>query len=343
MKRTTKQKQLKKQKQKNKHILYFSLLLSLLGIGILIGFQRNSVESFLSRAQNTEQQLNCPSPAVQAGIQMVPCSAITPIVPPAPPPLVNAPGAVALAPGGNICAPDGPTTPGCQCPPYQEEMPGQAQQTPSQTVATVGGQNRSNGSGSGSGSSETQCNSKPIIYLYPTKTTLVSVLLDIPGTVTVSDPLYPASGWKNIEAHPDGTFMYNQKSYQELYYESATIRANPPTEGIITTMGDLRVTLLDLTTKLGLNAFEQKEFMDYWMPELESLHSPYLFVSVFDKAEKEKVDHVVISPQPDTKIEFLAYFKAVDAPFPVAPLQVKPAPKRTGFTTVEWGGTIENR
>ena len=88
---------------------------------------------------------------------------------------------------------------------------------------------------------------------------------------------------------------------------------------------------------------EQQEFLDYWMPKLTELHTPYVLVSVLDKTEKDRIDHVDISPKPDTKIEFLVYYKGLQIPYAqVTPLVLpQQPPARNGFTSVEWGGVIE--
>ena len=45
---------------------------------------------------------------------------------------------------------------------------------------------------------------KPIIYLYPTEETAVSVKLNYKGTLTHTYPAYPEKGWQ-VRAEPDGT------------------------------------------------------------------------------------------------------------------------------------------
>ncbi len=187
------------------------------------------------------------------------------------------------------------------------------------------------------------CYDKPVIYLYPTKEMLVNVKLTIPGTVTVSIPTYPETGWQNVLAHPDGRLEYQGKAYSELYYETAVTKTVKPTTGIVISKQNLQTSLISLTTHLGLLPSEQKEFMEYWLPRLTKLNSPYIFVSVLTKEEKDLVDHVDISPKPDVFIEMLFYFKPLT--FPIGPttltLPQKP-PQRNGFTAVEWGGTIDN-
>ena len=186
------------------------------------------------------------------------------------------------------------------------------------------------------------CIGKPVIYLYPTKKTTVDVKVDIPGKIIESDPLYPSGGWKDVEAYPDGKLIYKGRQYHELYYESAVSKINPPENGLVVTKNNIEKTLKDLTTRLGLISFEQKELVDYWLPKLNELNSPYLLISVVDQKEKERIDHVEITPAPDTKIEFLLYFKPLDKPIDIKSLELLEIPKRIGFTSVEWGGTIDN-
>jgi hypothetical protein len=54
---------------------------------------------------------------------------------------------------------------------------------------------------------------KPVIYLYPTKDTTVSI--KIGADITKSEPIYPATGW-TVLAHPDGKLDYQGISYPNL-------------------------------------------------------------------------------------------------------------------------------
>ncbi len=190
------------------------------------------------------------------------------------------------------------------------------------------------------------CIGKPVIYLYPTKDTFVNVKLTIPGSLTISIPhISPTSptGWQNILAHPDGKLEYQGKHYSELYYETAVTKTVKPTTGMVVATRNLQTSLTSLTTRLGLLPNEQKEFMEYWLPKLQTLNSPYIFVSVLTQEQKDSVDHVDITPRPDTFIEMLFVFKpltTLTTPTPLT-LPITP-PQRKGFTAVEWGGTIDN-
>jgi hypothetical protein len=188
------------------------------------------------------------------------------------------------------------------------------------------------------------CIAKPVIYLYPPRATDVSVSVVAPGSVVVSDPHYPDGGWKHVLAHPDGTLIYSNKKYSELFYETSLTQKVPePKKAIVFASKDTESILRKTTTQFGLNPLEQKEFLDYWVPRLQSLHSPYIFFSILDPEVKEPLDKLVISPEPETRIEIIAYFKPLQTPVQVTPLSPpNQPPGRVGFTEVEWGGTIAN-
>lgn len=193
------------------------------------------------------------------------------------------------------------------------------------------------------GQDGTFCMAKPVIYLYPQKDIYANVELSIPGKITTSIPKYEKNGWQDVLAHPDGTLLYKNKQYKELFYESEVASVNPPLKGIIIPRGKLAMKLEEYIRRLGLNDTETQEFLDYWLPELKKLNSNYILFSVLDAEEKERVDRVVISPEPNTFIQFIAYFKPLDFPTAVEPLILPPAPSRIGFTAVEWGGTIDSQ
>ena len=185
------------------------------------------------------------------------------------------------------------------------------------------------------------CIGKPVIYLYPTTETYVNVTVKTQGKIIVSDPLYPSGGWKNVLAHPSGKLVYMGKTYRELFYEIESGKVNRPKKGIVLSKENLKSNLRDKIILLGLTKKdEQDEFLDFWIPRLQELDTNYIFFSVLEKEEKERQDSVLITPKPDTFIEFIAYFAPLINPKNVIQLTITPAPERKGFTAVEWGGVI---
>lgn len=183
------------------------------------------------------------------------------------------------------------------------------------------------------------CDAKPVIYLYPEKIASVSVKLTIPGVITTSIPQYN-NGW-NVIASPDGTLISNGQKYTELFYETAQTPATPPSKGWVIKTSDLKAKLTEITSALGLNRREQNEFLAYWLPRLNSLNKPYVFVSFFDSLIKDSVDKVDITPTPDNFIQFIMYFKGLNKNQKVNSPTYPLVPLRTGFTAVEWGGILD--
>lgn len=186
------------------------------------------------------------------------------------------------------------------------------------------------------------CLAKPVIYLYPTKDTLVDVSVESAGEVVISDPLYPIGGWKKVLAHPGGKLEYGGKEYSELFYETNVSKVKRPEGGVFIEMKNLDNRLSEYVFKLGLKDGEKQEFLDYWLPRLKTYRTKYVFFSVVESGEKERIDKLNITPKPDTLIEFIAYFKPTNTVFKTKTLSLPSIPpKRIGFTAVEWGGTIE--
>ncbi len=188
------------------------------------------------------------------------------------------------------------------------------------------------------------CWGKPVILLYPEVPTLVNVEIVTSGEIYISDPLYPVGGWKNVLANPSGSLIYEDKNYEELFYESKVKNYGTPKEGLVFKTEELGAKLSRLLYDLGLNNSKNEipEFMDFWLPKLKALDSKYILVSLIEKEIKDKNDKVVISPAPETRIEIIVYFKALEKPIELPALQIGTRPVRQGFTMVEWGGTIDS-
>jgi hypothetical protein len=186
--------------------------------------------------------------------------------------------------------------------------------------------------------------------LYPVKPTYVTVTLSIPGKITTSIPEFEGlntsaksyGGWENVLAMPGGVLKYQDNYYHELYYESAVKNINAPDNGVFLDSSNLGRELLAQAEKLGLLPSESEEFVNYWMPRLQSLNKKYIFFSILTPQEKERTDKVIIAPKPDNFIEFIAYFKGVDEKFTTMPFVYPKVPERVGFTAVEWGGVVGN-
>lgn len=183
---------------------------------------------------------------------------------------------------------------------------------------------------------------KPILYLYPTTDTNITVKLGKPEDLTVSYPTYNAStGWRAL-AKPSGELvdLSSGRNLYALYYESnlSDNEFKVEADGFIVKREDATSFLEDKLAELGLNEREAEEFIVYWLPRLNEHNYNYIRFATMD--EINEAMPLDINPTPDTIIRVLMTYKGLDEPLENITEQQLPAtPARTGFTVVEWGGS----
>lgn len=178
---------------------------------------------------------------------------------------------------------------------------------------------------------------KPVIYLYPTKTTIAKVRLSNPERIVVDYPDY-RDGW-DVTAYPDGTLKTaSGKKLYALYYESRNIKhytSDSLKEGFVVAKDDVESFLDEKLEILGLNYKEREEFITYWAGILEE--KPYAFIRFQTRAEIERNMGLTVTPQPDTIIRIIMEYKPLNRKIVTTEQTLEPA-TRSGFTVVEWGG-----
>ena len=175
---------------------------------------------------------------------------------------------------------------------------------------------------------------KPVIYLYPEEETEVSVKLDYAGSLTCTYPAYQ-DGWQ-VTAAPDGTLTDAKgQTYNYLYWEGITETQWDFSRGFCVKGEDTAAFLEEALEKLGLNRREANEFIVYWLPLMEE--NPYNIIA-FQTDVYENGARLEVSPAPDTVIRVFMAWQASDVAVEI-PEQELTAPKREGFTLIEWGGT----
>jgi hypothetical protein len=179
---------------------------------------------------------------------------------------------------------------------------------------------------------------KPVILLYPQRTTKVRVQLDLDGRVTVSAPPYDVAthGW-SVVAQPHGQLLDERSGTvcSELFWEGETHLAPDFSTGFVVPRAEIAPFLEDKLGVLGLNAAERAEFIEYWLPRMQA--HPFALVH-FAGAEYERTARLSIDPEPDVTIRVFMEFAPLDQPVAVLPQRLSPAPVRAGFAAVEWGG-----
>ena len=176
---------------------------------------------------------------------------------------------------------------------------------------------------------------KPVIYLYPEQKMHVSVTLDYDGTLTCTYPEYH-NGW-NVTACPDGTLTDRKgQSYNYLYWEGLTKMSYDFSEGFCVSGSETAEFLDKALSELGLTRKEANEFIVFWLPLMQE--NPYNIIS-FQTDTYTDHARLTISPEPDTVIRVFMAYQPSNEEITMKP-QLLTSTERTGFTAVEWGGTL---
>ena len=185
---------------------------------------------------------------------------------------------------------------------------------------------------------EKQMMRKPVIYLYPTKTQVVNVKVDLKGSLTHTYPKYPADGW-TVTAAPNGELVdvKTSKVYYQLFWEGQSDYQYKMDKGFVIKGSETANFLDDKLAALGLNRREANEFITYWLPELEK--NEYNFIH-FAGSEYEEQAKLKISPAADTKIRIFMVYKPLKAWQAIEEQKLEAVPRK-GFTVVEWGGKLQ--
>lgn len=179
---------------------------------------------------------------------------------------------------------------------------------------------------------------KPAIYLYPTKTTEITVLHDFKGEIGTTFPDYN-DGWQ-VTAKPNGELRNKKdnRKYEYLFWDGTYAFPKEHYDfksGFVVNSKDNVAFLLDKLTYIGLNEKETNDFMVYWLPMLNQTPINFIHFRINDNIDNSSV--LKVSPEPDSWIRLFMEFKPVDTSFSIPEQQLKTYP-RQGFTLVEWGG-----
>lgn len=179
---------------------------------------------------------------------------------------------------------------------------------------------------------------KPVIYLYPEKTTDVSVQVVPKGGMTVSEPAY-GNGW-NVTASPDGTLVNHADgaTYPYLFWEGRGGLYERPSAGTVVAREDVPTFLTDTLAKYGLNSKEIGDFEEFWLPLMKE--KPFYFVTFMTTRAMNQIAPLTVDPQPDTIFRILMDYEPLDAPIAVTSMPTPHSFVRKGFTVVEWGGVL---
>lgn len=179
---------------------------------------------------------------------------------------------------------------------------------------------------------------KPVIYLYPTKKTNVSLQLNFKGELTFTYPEYN-NGWQ-VEADPNGMLIANKKSYRYLFWEGKSTNYFPEFNekiGFLVASDTLVPFLENSLTQIGLNDIEIQDFITFWAPKMIVNKQNYIHFILNENCNEYA--ELNITPRPDNVIRvFMVWKPETKITINYIP-QVFPKFSRKGFSAIEWGGS----
>jgi len=183
--------------------------------------------------------------------------------------------------------------------------------------------------------------SKPVIYLYTEKEQDVLVQLDFKGDLFAHYPDYDTeiNGWK-VTSHPDGHLINHadNQEYSYIFWEGKPSKEIDwdLSKGFIIKGEDTKDFLQKQLSKMGLTPREYNEFIVYWFPLMQN--NAYNLIH-FAETQYTAIAPLKITPQPDALLRVFMIVKPLNAPIKIEEQKFNEF-HRTGFTVVEWGGTM---
>ncbi len=177
---------------------------------------------------------------------------------------------------------------------------------------------------------------KPVIYLYPSKDTVVNVKVGI-EKFTVTEPEYGANGW-TVLAKPNGDLLMNGLIYPYLFWEGQSSKKFTLADGWTLKRSEVTSVLPRVLQDMGLNASETADFMEFWAPHLAAVSAPYIEFSFVPQKTFDMIAPLTITPAPDSILRIFMYYRGAYAAGLPVPDYVTPA--RGEFSVVEWGGSL---
>ena len=177
---------------------------------------------------------------------------------------------------------------------------------------------------------------KPVIYLYPTKDSDISVKLDYDGVLDFTYPAYN-DGWL-VTASPDGKLISHSdnKEYSYLFWEGHGIANYDFTKGFVIKGEDSTEFLQEKLEYMGLTPNEYNEFIVYWVPQMQN--NKYNLITFQSSAYTDSAK-LTILPEPDSILRVYMAYKPLDTLIDIEE-QVLETFERVGFTVIEWGGCV---
>jgi hypothetical protein len=185
---------------------------------------------------------------------------------------------------------------------------------------------------------------KPVIYLYSDEDLDANIQLDSKVEIEFTYPLYTNS-W-DVEVLPDGGINCKDMIYPYLFWDGKgnlsfeKDQKNNSMKGFFFESKDAISFLEEKLTALGLNSIEQTDFITFWGPQM--IQSKYVLVQFqTEKWYNENISELIIEPKPEsTRRIYMLMMNYESIPDINFVDQEFESFSRSGFTLVEWGGSV---
>ena len=177
---------------------------------------------------------------------------------------------------------------------------------------------------------------KPVLYLYPKKTTKVTISFEHPEYLETTYPKY--TGKWEVKAHSNGDLYDNNGAYYyALYWDEKQVHGVDFSTGYYVEKDNAIEFLEKKLSYIGLSRREANEFIMYWLPVLEKNEKSLVYFELTE--ERESYNKLNISPKPDSMLRLVIHIKKVNQKTDISKQNLTKF-QRKGFVAVEWGGTI---
>ncbi|MBI4973230.1 hypothetical protein HZC27_01335 [Candidatus Roizmanbacteria bacterium] len=207
---------------------------------------------------------------------------------------------------------------------------------------------------------------KPVIYLYPEKTTAVHVDFVSPIKLDTQIPQYH-NGWL-VSADPQGNLKDLQPSYTDcsqidgiktgseyarvacqtnnypyIYWSGKSVSNEYPRvdAGTVVAKNEVQNFMIQTLLNAGLNTKEVADMTGYWVPKMLEKNAPYYRISFLQTGDMDAFIPMRVDPVPNTVYRiFLDYKPLVSIPSKLPEPQQLKKLNRQGFVLIEWGGLL---
>ncbi|MCA9330487.1 hypothetical protein KC957_00410 [Candidatus Saccharibacteria bacterium] len=180
---------------------------------------------------------------------------------------------------------------------------------------------------------------KPIIMLYSDSDTEFSITPQFNIQDSFIYPSYnTAHGWSGkVIGGKEGDLIVNNRNYDYLFWEGKTGVSYNFDTGNVVSKEQTTTFLEHALSSYGLTAREAGDFITFWAPRL--MQNDYNLIR-FANEDYAATHPLEVSPAPDYIQRVFMVYKPTAKDTQVAKQEFPTAPKRHGFSLIEWGGEL---